>query len=318
MFPTKIARGAGSGGSVPVECCQICGLEPLQTVLSLGYMPPVNQMVAIGEVQKQQTWFPTNLMHCSKCELVQLGVAVDPVIIFPPEYPYTSGMTRILRENFAELYAEFQRCLGFGPDDLCGRHRIERRHADLELPERRPSGFSASSRPTSRRSPMDEASRHCSATSRKRSRVRSGRSMAPRRWSPRPIVSPTSRMSMHRRGIVEMLAPDGVFISELHYLIGLLDDLQYDTVYHEHSAALYRSAVCAHLLGMHGLGGVPRPQDPDPWRIDPGLCRAQGHSTGPAQRGGNADQRASRRSDAQTPRHASATTSCSPRSGFMR
>ena len=31
-------------------------------------------------------------------------------------------------------------------------------------------------------------------------------------------------------GIVEMLAPDGVFISESHYLIGLLDDLQYDTV----------------------------------------------------------------------------------------
>ncbi len=31
-----------------------------------------------------------------------------------------------------------------------------------------------------------------------------------------------------------MLAPDGVFISESHYLIGLLDKLQYDTVYHEH------------------------------------------------------------------------------------
>ncbi len=35
-------------------------------------------------------------------------------------------------------------------------------------------------------------------------------------------------------GIVEMLSPDGVFISESHYLIGLLDTLQYDTVYHEH------------------------------------------------------------------------------------
>ena len=46
MFPTKVARGAGSGGSVPVECCQICGHEKLETVLSLGYMPPVNQMVA--------------------------------------------------------------------------------------------------------------------------------------------------------------------------------------------------------------------------------------------------------------------------------
>ena len=35
-------------------------------------------------------------------------------------------------------------------------------------------------------------------------------------------------------GIIELLAPDGVFISESHYLIGLLDRLQYDTIYHEH------------------------------------------------------------------------------------
>ena len=35
-------------------------------------------------------------------------------------------------------------------------------------------------------------------------------------------------------GIVEMLKPDGVFISESHYLIPLLDTLQYDTIYHEH------------------------------------------------------------------------------------
>jgi predicted dehydrogenase len=112
VFPTKIARAAGSGGSVSVECCQICGHEPLSTVLSLGYMPPVNQMVAIGEVQKQQPWFPTNLMHCPTCELVQLGLAVDPVIIFPPEYPYTSGMTRILCDNFAEDTPSPRRCLG--------------------------------------------------------------------------------------------------------------------------------------------------------------------------------------------------------------
>ena len=48
MFPTKVARAAGSGASVPVECCQVCGHEKLETVLSLGYMPPVNQMVPVG------------------------------------------------------------------------------------------------------------------------------------------------------------------------------------------------------------------------------------------------------------------------------
>jgi Putative zinc binding domain len=87
LRPGKVARAAGSGASVPVECCQVCGHAPLSQVLSLGYMPPVNQMVAVGEVPRQQPWFPTELLYCAACELVQLGLAVDPVIIFPPEYP---------------------------------------------------------------------------------------------------------------------------------------------------------------------------------------------------------------------------------------
>ena len=81
-------------------------------------MLPVNQMVPIGEVQHQQTWFLMNLLYCSNCELVQLGLAVDPIIFFRPEYPYTSGMTRILRDNFAELYAESSEMLGLTKDDL--------------------------------------------------------------------------------------------------------------------------------------------------------------------------------------------------------
>ena len=119
MFPTKVARAAGTKASVPVEACQICGNAKLETVLSLGYMPPVNQMVPIGEVPRQLPWFPTTLLYCDKCELVQLGLAVDPVIIFPPEYPYTSGMTKVLRDNFAELYAESSKMLGLTKDDLC-------------------------------------------------------------------------------------------------------------------------------------------------------------------------------------------------------
>ena len=118
LAPAEIARAAGSGSSVPVESCQVCGHAPLAKVLSLGYMPPVNQMVAIGEVPRQQPWFPTDLLHCAKCELVQLGLAVDPVIIFPPEYPYTSGTTKLLRDNFAELYSEASAMLELKPKDL--------------------------------------------------------------------------------------------------------------------------------------------------------------------------------------------------------
>jgi C-methyltransferase C-terminal domain/Putative zinc binding domain/Methyltransferase domain len=248
----KVARATGSGGSVPVECCQICGHAPLATVLSLGYMPPVNQMVEIGQIQRQQPWFPTNLLHCSKCELVQLGLAVDPVIIFPPEYPYTSGMTRILRDNFADLYAESSKMLDLSKDDFAidigsndgtlisnfqkGGHRvlgIEPTNVAKIANER---GIPTLQRYFSKDVAREVKEKHGAA------KVITAANCFAHIEDVHAIVE----------GIVEMLAPDGVFISESHYLIGLLDDLQYDTVYHEHLRH-YTVGSLAYLLGMHGL-----------------------------------------------------------------
>ncbi len=248
----KVARAAGTGASVPVECCQICGHAPLENVLSLGYMPPVNQMVPIGEVPRQQPWFPTNLLFCSSCELVQLGLAVDPVIIFPPEYPYTSGMTRILRDNFAELYAESASMLALKSTDLVvdigsndgtllsnyknGGHRV----LGIE-----PTDVSQ----IANRNGIPTVQRYFDIAAARAVRSEHG---------PVRVVTAANCFAhiedVHAivDGILEMLAPDGVFISESHYLIGLIDRLQYDTVYHEH-LRYYSLTSLAHLLSMHGL-----------------------------------------------------------------
>jgi SAM-dependent methyltransferase len=235
-----------------VECCQVCGHAPLASVLSLGYMPPVNQMVAIGEVPRQQPWFPTSLLHCAKCDLVQLGLAVDPVIIFPPEYPYTSGTTKLLRDNFADLYAEAAAMLRLAPQDLiidigsndgtllsnfqAGGHRV----LGIEPTE---VGKIAGGRgiPTLQRyfTPAVAAE-------------------VKREHGPARVVTAANCFAhmedVHAivEGILDLLAGDGVFISESHYLIGLLDTLQYDTVYHEH-LRYYSLNSLANLLQMHGL-----------------------------------------------------------------
>lgn len=250
--PTKIAIGAGTGGSVPVEQCQICGSEKLDAVLSLGYMPPVNQMVPIGQVPKQQPWFPTDLLHCRNCDLVQLGLAVDPVIIFPPEYPYTSGTTKLLRDNFAELQRESAAMLGLTEKDLVvdigsndGTLISNFQKAGNRILGIEPTdvGDIANSRgiPTIKRYFGKAAAEEVLAS-----------------HGPAKLITAANCFAhiedVHAivEGIVAMLAEDGVFISESHYLIGLLDTLQYDTVYHEH-LRYYSVASLKHLLEMHGL-----------------------------------------------------------------
>jgi hypothetical protein len=252
LRPTKVARAAGTGASVPVECCQVCGHAPLDDVLSLGYMPPVNQMVPIGQVPRQQPWFPTNLLHCRNCDLVQLGLAVDPVIVFPPEYPYTSGTTKLLRDNFADLQRESAAMLGLGAKDLVvdigsndgtllsnfkdGGHRV----LGIEPTD---VGDIANSKgiPTLKRYFGVELAREVK-----------------RVHGPATVVTAANCFAhiedVHAivDGIVTMLKDDGVFISESHYLIGLLDTLQYDTVYHEH-LRYYSLTSLKHLLEMHDL-----------------------------------------------------------------
>ncbi len=236
MRPSKVARAAGTGASVPIESCQVCGHTPLDTVLSLGYMPPVNQMVTIGQVPQQLPWFPTTLLHCRNCDLVQLGLAVDPAIIFPPEYPYTSGTTKLLRDNFADLQRESAAMLGLGDKDLVidigsndGTLLSNFKNGGQRVLGIEPTDVSdiATARgiPTIKRYFGIEVARE-----------------GKREFGAASIVT----------GIVEMLKPDGVFISESHYLIPLLDTLQYDTIYHEH-LRYYSLASLKHLLEMHGL-----------------------------------------------------------------
>jgi hypothetical protein len=250
--PTKIARGAGTGGSVPVEQCQICGSSSLDYVLSLGYMPPVNQMVPIGQVPRQQPWFPTDLLHCRTCDLVQLGLAVDPVIIFPPEYPYTSGTTKLLRDNFADLQRESAEVLGLTDKDLVvdigsndGTLISNFQKAGNRILGIEPTdvGDIANARgiPTIKRYFGKAAAQEVVGTHGKAKVITAANCFA-HIEDVHAIVE----------GILEMLADDGAFISESHYLIPLLDTLQYDTVYHEH-LRYYSLTSLKHLLEMHGL-----------------------------------------------------------------
>ena len=60
----------------------------------------------IGSPLAEQAAYPGAASAVSSLHAGELGLIVDPAILFPPTYPYTSGTTKILRENFAELASE--------------------------------------------------------------------------------------------------------------------------------------------------------------------------------------------------------------------
>ena len=101
-----------------VEQCQVCDSREMESILFLGYLPPVNTMRTLGERPREESCYPAELLYCPRCHLVQLGLVVDAGILFPPEYPYTSSTTKVLRDNFTDLCRECSAMIPLGAGDL--------------------------------------------------------------------------------------------------------------------------------------------------------------------------------------------------------
>jgi len=248
----KDGLAAGTGSSVVVKTCQVCDSSDLQPVLFLGYLPPVNQMRAIGHRPAEQPSYPAQLLYCRRCELVQLGLIVDPQILFPPEYPYTSGTTRILRENFAEMYEE-----------VCRRFPLEPRHLVVDIGSNDGTLLSNFKKGGQRVRGIEPSQVGNIANQAGIPTWISffGPDIAARvraEEGPARVVTATNVFAhmedIHEilDSILHLMDEDSVFISESHYLIALLETLQYDTIYHEH-LRYYSLHSLQFLLRMHGL-----------------------------------------------------------------
>lgn len=251
IHDVSASRAAGTGSSVVVERCQVCNNPALDSILFLGYLPPVNRMSMIGEKPHEQSSYPAQLLYCPRCYLVQLGLIVDPQVLFPPEYPYTSSTTKILRENFAELYSEclaiidlkkgdlvvdigsndgnllsnfkdHHRVLGITPEEI-GRIAIER-------------GIPTIIDYFMEKSVAQVLSEYGKA----------------RLITATNVFAHIENVNNIVALILELLQPGGVFISESHYLLPLIETLQYDTIYHEH-LRYYSLHSLKYLLESHGL-----------------------------------------------------------------
>ncbi len=101
-----------------VRACQVCGHQPLEPVLFLGYHVPVNWMRPVTDPPRDEPAFPTQLVICPACHLAQIGFMVDQRVLFPPDYPYTTGTTQILRTNFANLAEGIHRTMKLAEGEL--------------------------------------------------------------------------------------------------------------------------------------------------------------------------------------------------------
>jgi hypothetical protein len=182
--------------------------------------------------------------------LVQIGLTVDPNILFAPDYPYTSGTTKILKDNFAALYTEVQEVIGLAPDDLVVDIGSNDGTLLSNFTDHRVLGIE----PTL----QSELANARGITTMMSFFTTESASKARDEHGQARVITATNVFAhiedVHQivEGILLLLQDDGVFISESHYLMGLLESVQYDTIYHEH-LRYYSLHSLQYLLKMHDL-----------------------------------------------------------------
>ena len=212
--------------------CQFSKKKDLQTVLSLGFLPGVNQMQKVNSNNNFEYFFPTNLMYSPSSKLFQIDNIVDKRILFPKTYPYTSSTTKILRDNFENLFLETKKKFGLNKNDLVvdigsNDGNLLKKFKNCKVLGITPEKIGYKAIKDGIPTIIDYFNKKSV-------------SKINRKYGKAKIITATNvfahidNIDDLMKNIIKLLKPDGIFISESHYFLSLVRTLQYDTIYHEH------------------------------------------------------------------------------------
>ena len=234
--------------------------------------PPIRRNCWSVRIASWCNWAASSIPRCS----------------FLPDYPYTSGTTRILHQNFAEMVEDCKaQVIDPGTDGLV----VDIGSNDGTLLSKwKQAGHRVHGIEPTDKAQLADSGRHPQHAGLLHAGKCLGRGAAARsarqRSSRPPTFSRISRTStISWRPSCCLLDEDGVFISESHYLMSLLETCQYDTIYHEH-LRYYSVHSLQYLLARHGLDLVRVKKHPQPRRVGSRLCGAQRHAARAALGGG--------------------------------
>ena len=237
--------------SITINKCQISGAKDLKTIVSLGYLPPVNKLKKINSLQEEDAFYPAELVYSNSSKLAQLNTIVDKTVLFPKEYPYTSSTTKILRKNFEELRFECEKIVKLQKKDLIidiGSNdgnllsNFKKKYEVLGITPEEIGKIAIKRGIKTLIKYFDKNTAN----------------FVVKKFGKAKIVTATNVFAHIEnvydvmKNILKILKKDGVFISESHYLASLIKTNQYDTIYHEH-LRYYSLMSLKYLFNKFGL-----------------------------------------------------------------
>jgi len=215
-----------------IQKCQFSNKKDLKLIISLGYLPPVNKFLKINSINSQSVFFPTELVYSPSSKLVQLSTIVNKSIVFPRSYPYTSSTTKILRDNFAELSNECEKLIDFNSKDLIVDIGSNDGNLLSNFKKIRRLGVTPENiGKLAIKKGIPTLLKYFDKKTAKLIKKKHGKAKI---ITATNVFAHIDNITELMHNVLTVLKDDGVFVTESHYLMPIIKDLQYDKIYHEH------------------------------------------------------------------------------------
>ena len=231
--------------------CRSCRSEKLELILDLGKQPWCNDFLTKERVGKEEV-HPLRLFRCEECELLQIDQTVPKEVMFG-DHCYLSGTTQTLRDHFLVMAKENVLQFNLKTDDLVvdiggndGTQLLQYKEArasnvlNIECAKR----VSHISREAGVNTLTEYFNKQCAEDKLGKGTVKL--------FNASGVFFHLEELHSVIEGIKYSLADDGVLIVQFMYAGAMIDNKNFDTIYHEH-LCYYTIQSLQNLLSPYGL-----------------------------------------------------------------
>lgn len=229
--------------------CRHCGASLQLTLVDLGSAPPSNAYLTVQSLHAPERWFPLRVLVCEQCWLVQTEDFSRAHELFDADYAYFSGISTSWLAHCERYVAGMIERFALGADS----HVVEVAANDGYLLQY----------VKSRGIPCTGVEPTTSTAAAARAKgieivedffgVRLAQALAAQGkqadlMTANNVLAHVPDINDFVAGFAVLLKPHGVATFEFPHLMRLIDENQFDTIYHEHFSYLSLGTVCRVLV----------------------------------------------------------------------
>ncbi|HEX2568245.1 MAG TPA: class I SAM-dependent methyltransferase [Polyangia bacterium] len=280
MTMTRDTEAAGPAGGA--GACRACGAEALRPIVSLGVMSLANSYLKPEDLGRPEPRYPLDLVRCERCALVQITEVVPPEVLFR-DYLYFSSYSATMLAHAEAVATRMIAERGLGPGSLV----VEVASNDGYLLQfyRRAGVPVLGIEPARNVAEVAERERGirtlCEFFGESLAAALAARGERADVIHANNVLAHVADLGGFVAGFRALVKDEGVVVCESPYIKPFLEQVEFDTIYHEH---LYYYSLTAldRLFRRHGLLIV----DCEPVAIHGGSLRifarrAEGAEVGP-------------------------------------